>query len=103
MKNSVTVKAYCKINLSLDIKGVRSDGKHEVDMVMQSLPLYDILEIRKIEASNNEIMLRTNAEWVPTDNRNTAYKAAELLRRDFSQIDCGTEIFIDRECRDVGG
>ena len=103
MKNSVTVKAYCKINLSLDIKGVRSDGKHEVDMVMQSLPLYDILEIRKIEASNNEIMLRTNAEWVPTDNRNTAYKAAELLRRDFSQIDCGTEIFIDKRVPGCGG
>lgn len=103
MKNSVTVKAYCKINLSLDIKGVRSDGKHEVDMVMQSLPLYDILEIRKIEASNNEIILRTNAEWVPTDNRNTAYKAAELLRRDFSQIDCGTEIFIDKRVPGCGG
>ena len=71
MKNSVTVKAYCKINLSLDIKGVRSDGKHEVDMCMQSIPLHDVVEVRRFPSCKREIKLKANAEWVPTDSRNT--------------------------------
>lgn len=103
MKNSVTVKAYCKINLSLDIKGVRSDGKHEVDMCMQSIPLYDVVEVRRFPSCKREIKLKANAEWVPTDSRNTAYKAAELLIKDFPQIECGTEIIIDKRVPGCGG
>ena len=58
MKDSVTVKAYCKINLSLDIKGLRSDGKHEVDMCMQSVPLFDIVEIKKVPSKTKNIILK---------------------------------------------
>ena len=103
MKDSVTVKAYCKINLSLDIKGLRSDGKHEVDMCMQSVPLFDIVEIKKVPSKTKNIILKSSAAWVPTDSKNTAYKAAELLARDFAEIDCGTEIFIDKRVPGCGG
>ncbi|MBR3934176.1 MAG: 4-(cytidine 5'-diphospho)-2-C-methyl-D-erythritol kinase [Clostridia bacterium] len=106
MKNSVTVKAYCKINLSLDIKGLRPDGKHEVDMCMQSVPLFDIVEIKKIPSKEKKIVLKASESWIPTDCKNTAYKAAELLVKDFAQIDCGTEIFIDKRvpwCGGLGG
>ena len=72
MKNSVTVQAYCKINLSLDIKGLRSDGKHEVDMCMQSVPLFDIVEIKKFPSKERNIILKASEEWVPTDSKNTA-------------------------------
>ena len=103
MKNSVTVQAYCKINLSLDIKGLRSDGKHEVDMCMQSVPLFDIVEIKKFPSKERNIILKASEEWVPTDSKNTAYKAAELLVKDFDEIDCGTEIFIDKRVPGCGG
>lgn len=103
MKDSVTVKAYCKINLSLDIKGLRSDGKHEVDMCMQSVPLFDIVEIKKVPSKTKNIILKSSEAWVPTDSKNTAYKAAELLARDFAEIDCGTEIFIDKRVPGCGG
>lgn len=103
MKDSVTVKAYCKINLSLDIKGLRSDGKHEVDMCMQSVPLFDIVEIKKVPSKTKNIILKSSAAWVPTDSKNTAYKAAELLARDFAEFDCGTEIFIDKRVPGCGG
>lgn len=103
MKDSVTVKAYCKINLSLDIKGLRSDGKHEVDMCMQSVPLFDIVEIKKVPSKTKNIILKSSEAWVPTDSKNTAYKAAELLARDFVEIDCGTEIFIDKRVPGCGG
>ena len=101
--NKVTIKAHCKINISLDIKGLREDGKHEVDMIMQSLPLHDVIEMKKISSESKDIMLKSNATWVPTDNKNTAYKAAELLTENFSKIDCGTEIFIDKKVPGCGG
>ncbi|MBE7058310.1 MAG: 4-(cytidine 5'-diphospho)-2-C-methyl-D-erythritol kinase [Ruminococcaceae bacterium] len=102
MKN-VTIKAYCKINISLDIKGLREDGKHGVDMVMQTLPLHDVIEMKKIPSDNKEIVLKSNAEWVPTNSKNTAYKAAELLVKNFAKIDSGTEIFIDKKVPGCGG
>ncbi len=103
MNKNVTVKAHCKINISLDIKGLREDGKHEVDMVMQTLPLHDVIEMKKIPSESKEIVLKSNAQWVPTDSKNTAYKAAELLAKNFAKIDCGTEIFIDKKVPGCGG
>ena len=38
------VKAYAKINLTLDITGRREDGYHLLDTVMQSVSLFDELE-----------------------------------------------------------
>lgn len=103
MKENVTVKAYCKINISLNIKSLREDGKHEVDMIMQSLPLHDVIEMKKFPSEKKEIVLKSNAAWVPTDSKNTAFKAAELLTKNFSKIDCGTEIFIDKKVPGCGG
>ena len=39
------VKSYAKINLSLQNKGVREDGYHELDMINLPLELHDVLEI----------------------------------------------------------
>ena len=41
--------AYAKINLGLDVLGKRSDGYHEVRMVMQSVGLSDAVEIEEGE------------------------------------------------------
>ena len=41
----LTVKAPCKINLALDIRGLLLNGYHEMDMVMQTVGLYDTLTI----------------------------------------------------------
>ena len=45
----VTVNAYAKINLSLDVVGKRADGYHLMDMVMQSVSLCDTLQIARTE------------------------------------------------------
>ena len=37
--NSISLKAYAKINLGLDVLGTLPDGYHEVKMVMQSISL----------------------------------------------------------------
>lgn len=70
------LKAYAKINLSLDIVGKRDDGYHLLKMIMQSVELHDevILTERK-----SGISLSCDKSYVPVDERNIAYKAAKLI------------------------
>lgn len=42
-------KAYAKINLSLDVLGKREDGYHLLKMLMQTIDLYDLIEIKKLK------------------------------------------------------
>ena len=44
------LRALAKINLGLDILGKREDGYHEVRMIMQTIQMYDVLEIKKKKA-----------------------------------------------------
>ena len=46
--DEITLKALAKINLGLDVVRRREDGYHEVRMIMQTIHLYDLLEIQKI-------------------------------------------------------
>ena len=43
----ITARAPAKINLALSIKGKRKDNYHEVDMIMQTVDLFDIVTIKK--------------------------------------------------------
>ena len=72
------IKAYAKINISLDIVGKReSDGYHLLRMIMQNIDLYDeISVVKQAEGST----LTCNKSYVPTDSRNLAYKAAMLFK-----------------------
>lgn len=64
-----------KINLSLDITGIRPDGYHEVAMVMHSVPLFDVVTV---EVGDGEgITLEVSDKTLPTDSKNIAYRAAE--------------------------
>ncbi len=87
------VKANAKINLTLDITGVREDGYHDLSSVMQSIALADTLEIT--EREDGEIKLYCDKEGIPTDSRNTVYKAAERLLK-FAQIQNGVNITINK-------
>lgn len=71
------LRAYAKINLGLDILGKRPDGYHEVKMIMQTIQMYDLLEIKKKKTPG--ICLTSNVPYAPADERNLAYKAAKLL------------------------
>ena len=66
------LRAMAKINLGLDILGKREDGYHEVRMLMQTIQMYDLLDIRK--KSSPGITLTTNLLYVPSDERNMVYK-----------------------------
>ena len=75
------LRALAKINLGLDIIGKRDDGYHEVRMIMQTIQMYDVLEIQK--KSTPGIKLMTNLPDIPTDEGNLVYKAAKLLMDEF--------------------
>ena len=69
--------AYAKINLGLDVLGKRSDGYHEVRMVMQSVGLSDAVEIEEGEG----LVVETDHSGLAGGPDNLAWKAAELLAR----------------------
>lgn len=85
----ISVKALAKINLGLDVVRRREDGYHEVRMVMQTIHLFDRLEMAK--NSSGEISITTNLSFLPTNQNNLVYRAAELLREEF-QIKDGLTI-----------
>lgn len=70
------IKAYAKINILLDIVGIKENGYHLLEMIMQSIDLYDLIDVDKIE---NGIKIKSNKSYIPTNNKNIAYKAAELF------------------------
>ena len=92
----IQLKAFAKINLSLDILGLMENGFHQVEMIMQQILLCDDIMIRWHEkiSGGNSIKLSTNRYFLPTDNRNLAYKAAMVMIREFGQKRNG-EIIID--------
>lgn len=71
---TVTVKAYAKINLLLDILSTLPSGYHDLFMLMQSVGIYDIVKVT--ETADNKITIACDTEGVPTDEKNIAYKAA---------------------------
>ena len=83
-------KAYAKINISLDIVGKREDGYHLLEMIMQAVDMYDEIEV---EAAKEGISIYCNKPYVPTDERNLAYKAAKIFMQHF-KINSGVKINI---------
>lgn len=71
------VKAYAKINLTLDVTGKREDGFHTLDTVMQSVSLYDELELARVDEPG--VHLLCSKEYLPVDTKNTAYRAAQYF------------------------
>lgn len=91
--DTIRLKARAKINLGLDVVRRREDGYHEVKMVMQMLRLYDQIDIEKTQESG--ILVRSNLSFLPTDERNIAYKAAKVMIDQFG-LEQGVIIRIEK-------
>lgn len=72
------VKAYAKLNLTLDILRKREDGYHDLRMVMQSIDLADELTVTP---ARGEGAMTTTLSYLPSDGRNLAQMAAAAFRR----------------------
>ena len=79
--NDISLKALAKINLGLDVVRRREDGYHEVRMIMQTIQLYDRLDIKRTQEPG--IQIQTNLSFLPVNENNLIYKAAKLLMDEF--------------------
>ncbi|MDO4521634.1 MAG: 4-(cytidine 5'-diphospho)-2-C-methyl-D-erythritol kinase [Eubacteriales bacterium] len=76
------LRARAKINLGLDVVRKRDDGYHEVRMIMQTINLYDKILLQKRRKPG--ITVTTNLGFLPVNQDNLVYKAAQLLMDEFS-------------------
>lgn len=86
--------APAKINFTLDTLFKRDDGYHEIEMVMTTVDLNDRLSFEK--RTDNKIVVDIEHNYVPNDNKNLAYKAADLMFERFN-INEGVTISIDKD------
>lgn len=91
-------KAPAKINLCLDVIKKREDGYHELEMIMQTVSLYDEIEITK----DSEISIDCNKKNIPLNNKNLAWKAAEVFFK-YTSLSGGCKIYINKKIPDGAG
>ncbi len=88
----LTLNAPAKINLYLDVVSRRDNGYHDIESIMHTVSLSDIITV---ELTDSEIKLSSNFPHVPTDERNIAYKAAKAFF-EYTGVDLGADIFIEK-------
>ena len=88
----LTVWAPAKINLHLEVLGLRADGFHELAMVMQSIDLLDGLELAP--TADAQIHLSCDRPGLPTDSSNLIVRAGELLRARSALPELGARIHL---------
>lgn len=85
-------RSYAKINLTLDVLEKREDGYHDISMIMQTVSLFDLIIIDKTESG---IEISTNLRYLPCNEKNIAYKAADAFFKE-SGINGGVKIRIHK-------
>lgn len=88
------INSYAKINLSLDVLGLREDGYHNIDTIMNLIDLHDIMDINR--NNTKELNLSSNNPGFPTDKTNLIFKIFENLKK-FRDINCGYDVFVDKQ------
>lgn len=88
----LTLKAYAKINLGLDVVRRLPNGYHEVRMLMQTVGIYDVLSFRRQDSG---FTIRTDSGELPTDENNLIVKAARLFADTYG-IRGGADIFLQK-------
>lgn len=102
--NIVTEKAYAKLNISLDVISRRTDGYHEMSMIMQTVSLCDDVEVSL--RNDSIINISTNLYYLPCDDRNIAAKAAKAFFAKTDNIINGADIKLIKRipvCAGMGG
>ena len=90
--DTLTLKAYAKINLALDVLYKRPDGFHEVAMIMQAVNLADEVTL---SSRPGDIVLTVSRTDLPADASNLAYRAAALLK-EYTGCGQGVHIALDK-------
>ncbi len=97
----IKLKAPAKINLSLDILGTREDGYHELEMIMQTIDLYDEVNLEKTESEIIDLYM-LNSD-LPEGKGNLAYQAAEIILNKADIENQGVKITIKKNIPEAAG
>ncbi|MBW3041908.1 4-(cytidine 5'-diphospho)-2-C-methyl-D-erythritol kinase [Prochlorococcus marinus] len=92
--NSLIAIANAKINLHLEVLGMRNDGFHELAMVMQSISLSD--KLKMIKRQDNNISLKSNNKEISNGDDNLIIKAAMILRKEVGNTKLGVDIELEK-------
>ena len=92
--NVLIATANAKINLHLEVLGIRNDGFHELAMVMQSISLSD--QLKMIKSKDNNITLKSNNKEISNGDDNLIIKAAMLLRNKVGNPQLGVDIVLEK-------
>ena len=102
MTERAVVRVPGKINLQLSVGPLQPDGYHGLATVFQAVSLYDEITISRSEKEGIHITSVGRNEFLPLNNENLAYKAAEIMAKDF-ELEGGIEISIKKEIPIAGG
>ena len=97
----ISIKAAAKVNLMLDLTAVLENGYHSIYTVMQSIGLFDTITVETTDS--DKITLSCSDESMPTDNKNTAWKAAEFFFEHIGSEIKGVNIHIDKNIPSQAG
>lgn len=90
----IIIKAAAKINLLLDLTAILENGYHSIYTVMQSVGIFDTVTVEKNESG--KIILTCSDTTMPTDSKNTAWKAAEKFFEHTNTPVSGVNIHIEK-------
>ena len=101
--DKIELKAYGKINIGLDVIRKREDGYHDLDMIMQTVGVYDDVIISREDGTQTyEIEVSTDADILPNDKGNLAFMAAKVLMEAYD-IKSKVKIHINKRIPIAGG
>lgn len=101
MNKTVVVAAPAKVNLSFDVVGVREDGYHDVDTILQSVDLYDTVTVSRMTGTG--IFISCDRPRIPCDETNYAHIAARLFFERFDIYDAAISIDIQKRIPSEAG
>lgn len=95
MKN-IKIQCPAKVNLTLKIVNKREDGFHNIESIMQTINLFDYLDIKLSKSDKTEIILSGNSDEIPYNEHNLVYKAAHLYLETANLQNFKLDIYIEK-------
>ena len=103
--NKITVNAYAKVNLSLDVLGKMDNGYHELRSIMQLIELHDDIEITRTKG-DGKVSVSSSRAFLPKDEKNIAGKAVRLFMTEMGITGYDVTVYINKRnpvCAGLGG
>ena len=96
----IQVRTPAKVNLTLDVVGKREDGYHSIESVFQAVSIFDVLTVTRKDTPG--ITLSSTNRYLPCNQKNIAYQAAELFLQKVHRRD-GLHIHIEKHIPSQAG